>query len=97
MLIKRDALDIVAAMYSFENTLPSAVWAWLGITLFMLNLIWTCLLLEAYAIGIKCGIVVICVFMTISTSIVIGIMIGVAISAGVATYDEERSSLLQCA
>ena len=70
------------------------MWAWLGITLFILNLIWTCLILEAVAIGIKCGIIVICVFMTISTSIVIGIMIGIAISAGVTTYDEERQSLL---
>ena len=81
-------------MHSYENKLPSTMWAWIGFTSFVLNLIWTVLLIEASVLGIKCGMVVVCMIMTVSTSILIGVIIGIAINAGVETYDEERRSLL---
>ena len=81
-------------MHSYENKLPSTMWAWIGFTSFVLNLIWTFWLIEATVFGIKCGMLVICMIMIVSTSILIGIIIGVAISAGAETYDEERRSLL---
>ena len=81
-------------MHSYENKLPSTMWAWIGFTSFVLNLIWTFWLIEATVFGIKCGMLVICMIMTVSTSILIGIIIGLAIHAGVEPYDEERRSLL---
>lgn len=81
-------------MRSYENTLPSIMWAWIGVALLVLNLIWTVWIIEASVLGIKCGMLVVCMIMTVSSSILIGIIIGIAINAGVETHDEERRSLL---
>ena len=81
-------------MRSSENTLPSTLWAWIGVVLLVLNLIWTVSLLEASAVGIRCGMIVVCMIMTVSASSLIGIIVGLVIHAGVDTYDEERQCLL---
>jgi hypothetical protein len=59
-----------------------------------MNLFWTFWLIEATVFGVKCGMLFTCMIMMVSTSMLIGIIAGVAINAGVETYDEERQSLL---
>ena len=81
-------------MHSYENKLPSTMWAWIGLALFVMNLVWTFWLIEATVFGMKCGMLFICMIMTVSISMLIGIIAGVAINAGVETYDEERQCLL---
>ena len=81
-------------MHSYKDTLPSTLWAWLGFAFCALNMIWTCCLLQAFLFTPAFGNIVAGMIMTVSTSTLIGIVIGIAIVAGVEPYDEERQCLL---
>jgi hypothetical protein len=77
-----------------ETSLPPFLWAWFGFVFFSINLSWTLLCIQAHFCGAVMSTVVLGVYMSISTGILVGMAIGIAIRTGAESYVEERCRLL---